>query len=71
MRSSSMSVIRPGKWATVSYDWNTDEVIVRLNETGKDARVMALPFDKFIEAFERRIDDDRYRPISEAKRARG
>lgn len=61
-----MSVRRAGSAFRIDYDAAVDEVVVRTaNET------LALRPEAFLEAVRRRIDDDRYRPISEEKRARG
>lgn len=69
-RSSSMTVERPGMGRyVIEYNMNTDELLIRYALGNKPA--MALGFDQFLEAFERRIDDNRYRPISEEKRAKG
>lgn len=69
-RSSSMTVERDGFGRyLVEYNATTDEILVRHVLRG-ESKVLALNFDKFIEAVERRIQDNRYRPISEEQRAK-
>lgn len=63
-RSSSMPVQRVTSKAMIQYNASTDEMLIsNANKT------MALRWDEFIEAIERRIQDKMYRPISEESRA--
>lgn len=64
-RSTAMTVVRHEGRYLIEYDANIDEVVIR--RLGKPA--IALSFDKFMEAFERRIQDDMYRPLLEEERA--
>lgn len=64
-RSTSMDIRRPGMVHILEYNAQTDEVLLQRPEGP-----MALSYDAFIEAFERRVDDNCYRPMSEEDRAR-
>lgn len=65
-RSEGMNVRRVGSSFRIDYDATVDEIVVRTAD-----ETLALRPEAFMEAMKRRIDDDRYRPISEEKRARG
>lgn len=64
-RSVSMTVVRPEGRYVIDYEANIDELVIRR----QGDVTLALTFDKFLEAFERRIQDDKYRPLLEAERA--
>lgn len=65
-RSTSMTVRRPGMNHIIEYNAQADEVLLQRPEG-----LMCLSYEAFVQAFERRVDDNRYRPISEAERAKG
>lgn len=58
-----MKVMRAGICFTLEYSKDTDELIIR-----SGLKTMAIRPEAFIEAVERRIDDDRYRPVTETER---
>lgn len=60
-----MRIERPGLKILVEYDPKLDEVVFRSNQ-----RVFALKPEQLMEAVERRVDDARYRPITEDERVR-
>lgn len=64
-RNTSMNVRRLNMNHILEYNAQLDEVVLR-----RPGAVLALSYDAFVEAFERRVDDERYRPISEEDRAR-
>lgn len=64
-RSSSMYVQRATSKHLIEYNAATDELLIQ-TPTGP----LCLAWDAFLEAVERRIDDSRYRPLTEAERAK-
>lgn len=64
-RSSSMPVQRATSKHYIEYNAATDELIIQT-----PGGPLCLAWDKFIEAILRRIDDDRYRPLTETQRTR-
>ena len=67
-RSSSITIQRATSKHTIQYNAGTDEILVLNGQQG--TAVLCLRWDELMEAMERRIDDKRYRPISEEDRAR-
>lgn len=59
----------PDKRINITYDKALNEVVFRVNDAS-NLKTLALTPDELLEAVQRRVDDGRYRPISEEDRAR-